>query len=52
MDREKVSLLTKEAAIVLVLGVDGFCSVEEIQDGRSVARCFINPLAPEFSFKF
>jgi hypothetical protein len=33
MDREKDSLLTKEAAILL--GVDGFCSVEEIQDGQS-----------------
>jgi hypothetical protein len=44
MNREKDSLFTKEAAIVLILGVDGFCSVEEIQDGRSVARCFIETL--------
>jgi hypothetical protein len=34
MDREKYSPLAKEAAIVL--GVDGFCNVEEIQDGRSL----------------
>jgi len=34
MDREKDSLLTKEAAIVV--GVDGFCSVEEIQEGPTL----------------
>lgn len=44
MDRAKDSLLTKEAAIEFILGVDGFCNVEDKQDGRSVARCFIEAL--------
>jgi len=34
MDREKDSLLTKEAAIIR--GADGFCSVEEIQEGPTL----------------